>query len=356
MAQNLFALGSAGEHNSKPAVEFRAGKLNYNTTTHGLTADTRKGLFQIVQTRDPLTHIIWKDRTTGAVEDNLIIFPGEATFKKVSQCTTGRVFLLEFRTSARKLFFWAQDPSEDQDEENVKKVNQLINNTSETVETSPPPLAPVQTPSSPAPSNSSTMEVDVPPTAPQPSAATPTPTPNSTQPEPVTRAETPSAPPSSEPTTSQPAINAVDFANMLSAISRQAAAPTSSGGIQLSQLQSVLSNFNMAPRQDVILSSVVDADKIFNTLRDPEVEKELIQYLPSEHQNRAEIVSSLRSPQVQQAMSVFSRAIRSGELTEMMRELGIQEYVDSVEAFLQGMDKVYHENKESNKRQKKEDE
>ena len=33
-------------------------------------------------------HFKWKDRTTGTVEDDLIIFPDDVEFKKVSQCTT----------------------------------------------------------------------------------------------------------------------------------------------------------------------------------------------------------------------------------------------------------------------------
>ena len=40
-------------------------------------------------------HFQWKDRTTGTIEDDLIIFPEEATFYKVEKCTTGvRVPLL----------------------------------------------------------------------------------------------------------------------------------------------------------------------------------------------------------------------------------------------------------------------
>ena len=37
---------------------------------------------------DQLMHFKWKDRTSGTVEDDLIIFPDDVEFKKVSQCTT----------------------------------------------------------------------------------------------------------------------------------------------------------------------------------------------------------------------------------------------------------------------------
>merc|ERR550534_834016 len=48
---------------------------------------------------DQLMHFKWKDRTTSTVEDDLIIFPDDVEFKKVSQCTTGRVFILKFKST-----------------------------------------------------------------------------------------------------------------------------------------------------------------------------------------------------------------------------------------------------------------
>ena len=39
---------------------------------------------------------------------DLIIFPDDIEFKSVKQCTTGRVFVLKFKSSTRKLFFWMQ--------------------------------------------------------------------------------------------------------------------------------------------------------------------------------------------------------------------------------------------------------
>jgi 26S proteasome regulatory subunit N13 len=59
---------------------------------------------------------------------DLIIFPEEATFKRVKQCTTGRVYLLEWKATARRLFFWMQEPAEDKDAENANNINKFINN------------------------------------------------------------------------------------------------------------------------------------------------------------------------------------------------------------------------------------
>merc|ERR550534_1630667 len=82
----------------------------------------------VEQGDDQLMHFKWKDRTTSTVEDDLIIFPDDVEFKKVSQCTTGRVFLLKFKSTTRKLFFWMQEPKSDKDEEFCKKVNDYLNN------------------------------------------------------------------------------------------------------------------------------------------------------------------------------------------------------------------------------------
>jgi len=111
---------------SKALVEFRAGKMNMSGTL--VTPDKRKGMVMVEQGDDQLMHFKWKDRTTSTIEDDLIIFPDDVEFKKVTQCTTGRVFILKFKSTTRKLFFWMQEPKDDKDEEFCKKVNDFLNN------------------------------------------------------------------------------------------------------------------------------------------------------------------------------------------------------------------------------------
>ncbi|KAI8905256.1 putative ARM-1 protein variant 3 [Powellomyces hirtus] len=118
--------GNAGQQQgNQPLVQFRAGKCTRSGTT--VTPDTRKGLLYMNQGEDSLMHFYWKDRRTGAIEDDLIIFQDEADFEKVTQ-SNGRVFVLKFKSSSQKLFFWMQEPKADKDEELVAKVNSLINN------------------------------------------------------------------------------------------------------------------------------------------------------------------------------------------------------------------------------------
>jgi hypothetical protein len=87
-------------------------------------------------------HLCWKDRSSSSPEDDLVIFPEEIEYKKVTQNTTGktlkskkkstyvhiigRVYVLKWRSNARKVFFWMQEPNDDKDEEYCKKINDLV--------------------------------------------------------------------------------------------------------------------------------------------------------------------------------------------------------------------------------------
>jgi len=117
--------GASGGSGSKAVVEFRAGKMTMSGNL--VTPDKRKGMIQVEQGEDTLMHFKWKDRGTGVVEDDLIIFPDDIEFVRVDQCKTGRVYLLKFKSSSRRMFFWMQEPKDDKDEELCKKVNDSLN-------------------------------------------------------------------------------------------------------------------------------------------------------------------------------------------------------------------------------------
>ncbi|XP_037807943.1 proteasomal ubiquitin receptor ADRM1 homolog isoform X2 [Lucilia sericata] len=118
-------LSSSGGSGSN-LVEFRAGRMNLiGKMVH---PDTRKGLVYLTQSDDGLMHFCWKDRTTGKVEDDLIVFPDDFEFKRVEQCKTGRVYVLKFKTSSRRMFFWMQETKTDKDEELCRRVNEIMNN------------------------------------------------------------------------------------------------------------------------------------------------------------------------------------------------------------------------------------
>ncbi|CAF1029896.1 unnamed protein product [Rotaria sp. Silwood1] len=117
--------GVTSQARSRNLVEFKAGKMTLRGTM--VHPDKRKGLVYLYQGNDMLMHFCWKDRSSNTPEDDLVIFPDEIEFKKVTQNTTGRVYILKWRSNARKLFFWMQEPKDDKDEEWCKKINDLLN-------------------------------------------------------------------------------------------------------------------------------------------------------------------------------------------------------------------------------------
>jgi 26S proteasome regulatory subunit N13 len=129
MASNLFAAAAQATDTSagKLLVAFRAGKMTV-AAGNRVTADTRRGKIEVRQGSDQLIHFQWRDRQTGDIVDDLIVFPDEAHLRKLKQVKDGRVLLLEFTGSERRLFFWMQEPSDDRDAEFVTKVNEMMNN------------------------------------------------------------------------------------------------------------------------------------------------------------------------------------------------------------------------------------
>ena len=60
------------------------------------------------------------------------MFPGDAVLRKVVEADA-RVYLLDFETG-RKLFFWMQEPSDEDDDDYCKQINEYISNPPQTSE------------------------------------------------------------------------------------------------------------------------------------------------------------------------------------------------------------------------------
>ena len=65
----LFGSSSGGRSQAKSSlVEFKAGKMTFNTSTKMVSPDKRKGMLMVTQSDDQLMHLQWKDRGTGTIE------------------------------------------------------------------------------------------------------------------------------------------------------------------------------------------------------------------------------------------------------------------------------------------------
>lgn len=117
-----------------PQVEFKCGKMNKADGATTVTPDLRKGKLTVKADQDQLMHVIWTNREQGIQEDDMIIFPGDATFEYVEQArnnkTNNRVYALKFTSTPKKVhFYWMQEPASaaEKDKELAEKVNALIN-------------------------------------------------------------------------------------------------------------------------------------------------------------------------------------------------------------------------------------
>ncbi|KAF7657012.1 hypothetical protein LDENG_00033100 [Lucifuga dentata] len=395
--------GSRGS-SSKYLVEFRAGKMTLKGNT--VTPDKRKGTVYIQQSDDSLIHFCWKDRTTGNVDDDLIIFPDDCEFKKVSQCTTGRVFVLKFKAGSKRLFFWMQEPKADKDDEYCRKVNEYLNN---------PPI-----PGAPGSVGGSGHELSAlggegglqnllgnmshnqlmqligptglgglgglgalagPGLANLLGSGGPPTSSSSSSSRSQSAAATPSSGGAARQSSSQapttpvtPAASAVSPTSVTSStpapaqtpsVPAPAGSPASHQPIQLSDLQSILATMNVpaaaaAQGPAVDLASICTPEMMAPILSNADIQQRLLPFLPSGEsllQSTDEIHNTLNSPQFQQAMSMFSSALASGQLGPLMSQFGLPaEAVDAanrgdVEAFARAM-----EGSKGDSKEKKDDE
>ena len=103
-----------------------------------VSADPRKGWLVVTREDDELLRLYWKERKETefdhqgqallleeSAEECLVLFPEDAELIHLRD-KPGRIFLLKFHTSAKRVFFWMQESSAEHDESNCSKINSLI--------------------------------------------------------------------------------------------------------------------------------------------------------------------------------------------------------------------------------------
>ncbi|KZT60113.1 adhesion regulating molecule [Calocera cornea HHB12733] len=134
-------------------LSFKAGRCNRRGETNWVDPTPTKGLITLeTSAEDGLLHFSWKNRETGATDEDLILFPSEAAFVKVDSITGGRVFVLKFSSSDQRYFFWMQNADTSRDDYYVFNVNGLLEDPSFVPADPPAPVLSVaSTSAAPAP-------------------------------------------------------------------------------------------------------------------------------------------------------------------------------------------------------------
>jgi hypothetical protein len=109
-------------------LAFKAGRAFRRDGTNFVDPSPTKGAIMLQNADDGLLHFLWKDRSTNEIIEDLILFPSDATFVKVSQSSWGRTYVLKFSSSNQRHFFWMQDASSRKDDEFVRNINRYLEN------------------------------------------------------------------------------------------------------------------------------------------------------------------------------------------------------------------------------------
>lgn len=104
-------------------LAFKAGRAIRRDGTNFVDPKPEKGAVILYDGEDDLLHFVWKDRTTGNVGEDLIMFEGDASFTRVSNAPGGRTYVLKFQSSDQRHFFWMQDASPERDADFVRNLN-----------------------------------------------------------------------------------------------------------------------------------------------------------------------------------------------------------------------------------------
>ncbi|KAJ3374963.1 hypothetical protein GGF31_005685 [Allomyces arbusculus] len=305
-----------GAAQKKALVEFRAGKMVRDGRM--VKPDTRKGTISLDVGDDTLLHFYWKDRGTNRVELDLIIFPEEAEFIKVEQ-SNDRVFMLAFKSSSQKHFFWMQEPKADKDAELVENVNLAINDPAAAMAKLRSPTSPGARPMALTPDQAQMMRAlqnfgtGVPNRQPPAAAAAPAPAPAT------------AASPTSTAAAAAPAT------------------PAGASSDEMARIRSILAGIQVPQGEpDVDLSAVLTIDNVRPVLANQTAREALFPHLPEgSAPTTTELEDTVRSPPFRQALQTLTYALRNGQLSTILTSMGLDPSsagdAQGVDAFLKAV-------------------
>jgi len=308
------------QHTDNVLVEFKAGRMEYNETTHQLQADPRKGKLRLLDD-DGMYRLEWYTRPANVCELNISLFPESAQWKKIENApANSRCYVLKLHHSNTKHFFWLQEEKSDRDEEISNTINAKISSSqlNDAMDISDTTHAAT---SAAGAASRSQLQLDQQQflnilqqvrQASQTSPAVSTSTAAAT-----TSAATPST--STTATSTAPTIASSPNTTNI---------PDSTQSTLLSQLKALSERFSQSNMASIstqpTLNEILDTDKVIAILNeDPTLANDLLQYLPPEQQSIDELKKQLRSPQFQSTLSRLSSILSSHHYGEAMSSLGL---------------------------------
>lgn len=276
--------GSGANRSSRYHLEFNAGRSILQNRT--IVSEPAKGVIQIMTADQGVMTLYHRDRASGNLLDEAMLFPGSVKLARVEQCTTGRVYVLRFDGSSRKMFFWMQDGDSSKDAEIVAKFRELIGQ-----EDTPQTPAPQQTQQPAAPAAAPAAATPVQSTAAAASAAAP------------------------------PLIGAGLLASLLGS------AAGGAGGLRPQQQQQPT-----GPGLGEVLAQA-PAAQVFES---EELQRALLPLLPEQDRSPTAAAQLLRSPPFREAVKRLNAAIHTGDAATILANFGlvVNENITNVEEFL----------------------
>ncbi|KAJ2850274.1 hypothetical protein IWW36_002022 [Coemansia brasiliensis] len=311
-------------------IEFKAGRLFRDGETNWVRPDTRRGLCFIKKYEDGIKQFCWKERSSGAaVEEELLVFPGDVYLEKVAQ-SRGRVFVLKFHSSSQRLFFWLQESDASEDLALMRRVNAILGSEDEFMEESNEDVRSWLT-------RNESREGEVLSHHREQSAL-------ARESSDLSRDSLPLAQVGGVPDSSVRRASQAQPGDDV-----QGTSPHGMGPSQLSSLRQLLSSIQVPEgysggstvdgSSQMHLADVLTPANLREVLEDDHIRSSLFPTLPDDlPKSKQALDRVIRSPQFQQALNSLSYVLESGQMAPLVVQLGLDpEAGTSVNAFLKAI-------------------
>jgi hypothetical protein len=141
---SLFGSATIGADNRRLLLTLRAGRMFKNSQDNLIHPDVRSGILSFTMEASGVIEMKWEalagdsknssssssanasaPGNTNPPSESTVIMPGGAKFDRVTKCTTGRVFVIDFGT--RQLFYWLQEqPDAERDQNYFRAIKNAI--------------------------------------------------------------------------------------------------------------------------------------------------------------------------------------------------------------------------------------